>query len=1309
MALRFKAEFTSSDSVDYEIEIWDSSHVGGATTFYVDSKGFDLRYAAEAQERHSPIVTSECSFTFWVQDATHEQFITDLSGAAEGRFTVKITTDNGANLYWAGIILADIAKYEDAPFPYGFEVRATDGLATLKDVEYKDGSSSYTGTARLISHVLNALNKLPYVSTHWHASNDVFLRSSVDWWETSMLNAINNDPIYISGVDHAVFWKFDNDAKLTYQSAYEVLKQILTTFGCRIMQIGGGFWIEQISYRSSANYYARTYSRNGTVKTTETLTGKNTVDQSSIAKLAGGTYDWFPALNEVNVTFNTFNRRNYLAGVAVDEGMTVTAIDIAVDSNSGEAQYKFTGTFSITITNQSYSGNLNQGLMWIFGMRADIGTHRAKRETSVNNFQIQYLQNTFVTTSDNVYVEFGFVLKPLPAVGESVTFTNIPISYTSPKIPGDASGISFIFQLLEIRRYNNSGVDPLDFEYSWKVNDPWLELYTFGNPNLNEDSILYTATNPTSNNTRKYEVETLLGSTDNPNTVGRIQVWNGSAWQIAQDWGAGTDTRDKKLGDLLARTILHGQLAPTKRMYGRVFGDVVKRKLYNYQSIDWLMLGGTWVANVDEIEGEWFEVDYGDGGISTTPVKLIKKGPFIPVLNGGSTPSTNGATGDYGFVINPAAPTPTVLAPVKSASTGDDIASGAVTSIPVDTALTAGEFQDGDFITIVDPVSGNYDTVEVTTTSAALDTAIAVTGTLTFEYPEGAYIIKKPGSVSNSLPSGTAGRILRHDGTGWKSYAGVTDGHVLTWDSTNGWQAEAAPGAGSGTVTSVGLSLPAMFSVSGSPVTTSGTLTATLANQSLNTVFAGPSVGGAAAPTFRALVANDIPNISAAKITTGTLAVGQGGTGLNAVGSSLQVLRTNAGGTALEYFNLTFPGSITLDLASQNYVFAGPASGGAGAPAYRALVADDIPDISTTKLTSGTLGVARGGTGLSALGSGLQLLRVNAGATALEYFTPSYLSAPGTAATGRVPYFDSTTSIAGTDNLYWDNTNKRLAIGGDTTPAGHLDITGTFSGNVDAINCVYDTQGGNLNFTFRNTSNLSGANTILNLVVGGSSASDPMVQFSTTGVTTWSMGTDTSDNSTLKIKNASTPSSGSNVGMSVYYTGSTHRVGLNDDSPSVSLDLASNTDSVALPAGNTAARPSVNHSVRSSTETGGLEYRYNGAWYRLSSNLSPTISAGAAAGTGPTVSITGYDLAGEINLTTGTGPTTGTLCTVTFNKALDAGLFTFVIFSARNSQTATDIGKIYVSSTGNTSFVLSVNAALSASTAYVIAYHVRQG
>ena len=74
--------------------------------------------------------------------------------------------------------------------------------------------------------------------------------------------------------------------------------------------------------------------------------------------------------------------------------------------------------------------------------------------------------------------------------------------------------------------------------------------------------------------------------------------------------------------------------------------------------------------------------------------------------------------------------------------------------------------------------------------------------------------------------------------------------------------------SGFGGVTSVGLTLPNIFTVSGSPVTSSGTLSATLATQPANRIFAGPGTGADASPSFRALVAGDLPDISGTYLTT---------------------------------------------------------------------------------------------------------------------------------------------------------------------------------------------------------------------------------------------------------------------------------------------------------------------------------------------------------------------------------------------------------------------------------------------------------
>ena len=119
-------------------------------------------------------------------------------------------------------------------------------------------------------------------------------------------------------------------------------------------------------------------------------------------------------------------------------------------------------------------------------------------------------------------------------------------------------------------------------------------------------------------------------------------------------------------------------------------------------------------------------------------------------------------------------------------------------------------------------------------------------------------------SLDNKTISNTSGFLLPAAiNPGTNTYVLTTTGGVAVWAAPSG-------GGGSGTVTSVAETVPSILSISGSPITTSGTLAVTLATETANTVFAGATSGGAATPTFRALVSADIPNNTATNPTTTT-------------------------------------------------------------------------------------------------------------------------------------------------------------------------------------------------------------------------------------------------------------------------------------------------------------------------------------------------------------------------------------------------------------------------------------------------------
>lgn len=174
-------------------------------------------------------------------------------------------------------------------------------------------------------------------------------------------------------------------------------------------------------------------------------------------------------------------------------------------------------------------------------------------------------------------------------------------------------------------------------------------------------------------------------------------------------------------------------------------------------------------------------------------------------------------------------------------------------------------------------------------------------------------------------------------------------------------------------VTSVALALPSIMSVSGSPVTSSGTLTGTLTTQSVNTLFAGPSSGAAAAPTFRALTTADIPSLSyvtsvgaTAPITsTGGLTptIGVTAAALDKVDdTNVTMTLSGSPSTALiaaTTMGLGWTGQLAVSrggtgaaTTTANFIFAGPSSGAPAAPTFRALTTADIPALAYGSVSS---------------------------------------------------------------------------------------------------------------------------------------------------------------------------------------------------------------------------------------------------------------------------------------------------------------------------------------------------------------------
>ena len=103
---------------------------------------------------------------------------------------------------------------------------------------------------------------------------------------------------------------------------------------------------------------------------------------------------------------------------------------------------------------------------------------------------------------------------------------------------------------------------------------------------------------------------------------------------------------------------------------------------------------------------------------------------------------------------------------------------------------------------------------------------------------------------------------------------------------------------------------------------------------------------------------------------------------------------------------------------------------------------------------------------------------------------------------------------------------------------------------------------------------------------------------------------------------------------------------------------------------------------------------------------APGIAAGAAAGTGPTVSLSNAtDVAGKVNVTTGTAAGTGLLATITFNKTYSTA--PIVILTPANEVTASQTATIkFYTTPSTTTFLVSSGATAVSTTAYSWFYKI---
>ena len=328
-------------------------------------------------------------------------------------------------------------------------------------------------------------------------------------------------------------------------------------------------------------------------------------------------------------------------------------------------------------------------------------------------------------------------------------------------------------------------------------------------------------------------------------------------------------------------------------------------------------------------------------------------------------------------------------------------------------------------------VTGTYPNFTITSNDAYTGTVTSVAATA----GTGISVTGSPITTSGTLNivNTAPDQLVSLTGAGTTSISGTYPNFTITSNDAYG-----------GTVTSVATSgTVSGLTLTGGPITTTGTITlggtlavtpSNFASQTANTFLAAPN-GLSGTPTFRAVVAADIPTLNqnttgTASNVTGTVAIANGGTGQTTASAGFNALSPVTTTGDLIIGNGT-NSSTRLPIGANSYVLTSNgttatwAASTGGVTSFSAGTTGFTPSTATTGAVTlaGTLNVANGGTGLTSL-------------------TANY-----------IPYGNGTSAFSSSANFAYNGTYLRV---GATTPlSGATNPITAFTGSTNGYVQTY--------------------------------------------------------------------------------------------------------------------------------------------------------------------------------------------------------------------------------------------------------------
>jgi len=338
--VKYITEFKDRKRSNWKTEILEDGYTGAITNLRNwGSNPVKIKFrASNVKLKHSPICPKDVEINV-VADTDY--VLMEFAYNTSKHFLMKVYQDN--SLRFQGFILKGLGSERYISPPYEVRIRATDGLAELKNVQYTHiGGDNVVKGSEVLTHILNDLLGI---------TQDFILDNS-NLFPDSLSPGANDTSLDLTFVNQQLFVQEEINT-------FDVLSDLMTTHHCRFYQ-SNDFWVvEQLEGLSTGASQVSKKRNNTTYAYDSDFTNNTPVSIHADNKPIGSaSISFIEAPKEIQVNTKTVKFNNILENEGLDNwGNRVKWVDINggdMASSTDANGYAATNSFN-TQTVQGFS------------------------------------------------------------------------------------------------------------------------------------------------------------------------------------------------------------------------------------------------------------------------------------------------------------------------------------------------------------------------------------------------------------------------------------------------------------------------------------------------------------------------------------------------------------------------------------------------------------------------------------------------------------------------------------------------------------------------------------------------------------------------------------------------------------------------------------------------------------------------------------------------------------------------------------------------------------------------------------------